>query len=152
MSTFCHSIHLNSTGNYGRRCQAPLRGLEKRYNHLTANLPRNLPEKKNLKSVKNWQNYGHESGAPFFGAPCIPSDRSSCSPILVSISVFLLFLGFLFSTFFPGMRGQEEWGRGRGRGPNFFSRPRPRPQCIRPRPDTLENKSVCMSTLLAFRT
>jgi len=26
--------------------------------------------KKILKSVKNWQNYGHESVTPFFGAPC----------------------------------------------------------------------------------
>ena len=34
--------------------------------HLTANLRRNLPAKKNCKSVKNWQNYGHESVAPFF--------------------------------------------------------------------------------------
>jgi len=37
---------------------------------LTANLPRNLPVKKFLKSDKNWQNYGHESVAPFFGPPC----------------------------------------------------------------------------------
>jgi len=28
----------------------------------------------------------------------------------------------------------------------FFSRPRPWPQCMRPRPDTLENNSVCMRT------
>ena len=39
--------------------------------HLTANLPRNLPVKKILKMVKIWQNYGHESVAPFFGPPCI---------------------------------------------------------------------------------
>ena len=39
--------------------------------HLTANLPRNLPVKFFFKSVKNWQNYGHESVAPFFGPPCI---------------------------------------------------------------------------------
>jgi len=38
--------------------------------HLTANLPRNLPVKKFLKLLKNWQNYGHESVAPFFGPPC----------------------------------------------------------------------------------
>ena len=38
--------------------------------HLTANLPGNLPVKKNLKSVKTWQNCGHESVAPFFGPPC----------------------------------------------------------------------------------
>ena len=38
--------------------------------HLTANSLRNLPVKKILKSVKNWQNYGHESVAPFFGPPC----------------------------------------------------------------------------------
>ena len=35
--------------------------------HLTANLPRNLPVKKNCKSVKILQNYGNESmAAPFF--------------------------------------------------------------------------------------
>ena len=36
---------------------------------------------------------------------------------------------------------------------NFFSKPWP--QCMRPRPDTLENNSVCMSMktkILAFRT
>ena len=54
-------------------------------------------------------------------------------------------------------RGQKKWGRGRGRGPKIFSRLRPRPQCMRPRPrpDTLENNSVCMSIktkILAFRT
>ena len=49
--------------------------------HWTANLPGNIPVKKNLKSVKNWQNYGHESVAPFFGPPCritqcyLPPDR-----------------------------------------------------------------------------
>ena len=34
--------------------------------HLTANLPRNLPLKNFLRSVKNRQNYGHESMATFF--------------------------------------------------------------------------------------
>ena len=29
-------------------------------------MPRDLPVKKFLKSVKNWHNYGHESVAPFF--------------------------------------------------------------------------------------
>jgi len=38
--------------------------------HLTANLPRNPLVKKILKSVKNWQNYGHESVTPFFGPTC----------------------------------------------------------------------------------
>jgi len=37
--------------------------------HLTANLPRNLPVKKICKVVRIWQNYGHESVAPFFGLP-----------------------------------------------------------------------------------
>ena len=41
--------------------------------HLTGELPRNLPVKKILKSVKNWLNYGHESVAPFFGPPCSTS-------------------------------------------------------------------------------
>jgi len=39
--------------------------------HLTANLSRNFPAKKNCKSVEIQQNYGHESVAPFFGPPCI---------------------------------------------------------------------------------
>jgi len=34
--------------------------------HVTAN----IPVKKFLKSVTNWQNYGHESLARFFGPPC----------------------------------------------------------------------------------
>ena len=34
--------------------------------HLTANLPRNVSVKNFDKSVKIWQNYGHESVAPFF--------------------------------------------------------------------------------------
>ena len=37
---------------------------------LIANVPRNLPMKKILKSVKIWQNYAHEPVAPFFGPPC----------------------------------------------------------------------------------
>ena len=37
--------------------------------HLTANLLMNLPVNF-LKSVKIWQNYGHESVAPLFGPPC----------------------------------------------------------------------------------
>ena len=51
--------------------------------HLTANLPRNLSVKKFCKSVKIWQNYGHESVAPFFGPPCmlfvVANWISSCS-------------------------------------------------------------------------
>ena len=31
---------------------------------LTSNLPRDVPVKK-IQSVKKWQNYGHESVAPF---------------------------------------------------------------------------------------
>ena len=38
---------------------------------LTANLPRNLPVKKFLKSVNNWQNYGHDSMAPFLAHPVV---------------------------------------------------------------------------------
>jgi len=34
--------------------------------YLTINLPRNLPVKKLFKSVKIWQNYGHESVALLF--------------------------------------------------------------------------------------
>ena len=40
--------------------------------HLNINLSRNLPVKK-LKSVKIWQNYGHESWPHFFGPPCVAS-------------------------------------------------------------------------------
>ena len=36
---------------------------------LTANLQRNLPVKHFFKSVKTWQNNGHESVAPIFGRP-----------------------------------------------------------------------------------
>ena len=42
---------------------------------LTANLPRNLPVKIFFKSVKNLQNYGHESVAPFFSPPSMPRRR-----------------------------------------------------------------------------
>jgi len=45
--------------------------------HFTANLPRNLPVKKFLKSFKNWQNNGHESVAPFLVHPvyaCVLND------------------------------------------------------------------------------
>jgi len=45
--------------------------------HLTANLPRNLSVKKNYKSVKIWQNYGHKSVAPFLAHPV---DNNSLSP------------------------------------------------------------------------
>ena len=38
--------------------------------HLTDNLPRNLPVKKILKSVKIWQKYGNEFVALLFGPPC----------------------------------------------------------------------------------
>ena len=44
--------------------------------HLTANLPRNLPMKTIFKSVKIWQNYGHESMAPFFAHPVV-SDQGT---------------------------------------------------------------------------
>ena len=39
--------------------------------HLTAHLPGNLAVKKIHKSVKNWQNYGHESMAPFLAHPAM---------------------------------------------------------------------------------
>ena len=47
-------------------------------------------------------------------------------------------------------RGQKEWAEDEAEK-KFL---RPRPQCMRPRPDTLENNSVCMSMktkILAFR-
>jgi len=40
---------------------------------VTANLPRNIPLKIFLKSGKNWQNYGHESVAPFLAHPVVTS-------------------------------------------------------------------------------
>jgi len=36
---------------------------------LTKNFPKNLPVKTMFKSVKNLQNYGHESVAPFLAHP-----------------------------------------------------------------------------------
>jgi len=39
--------------------------------HLTASLPRNLPVKKVIKSVKIWQNCGNESVAPFLAHPVV---------------------------------------------------------------------------------
>jgi len=49
--------------------------------HLTANLPSNLPMKKNLKSVKIWQNYGHESVALLFGPPCRHTRNHPMGPV-----------------------------------------------------------------------
>jgi len=49
-----------------------------RYNHILACSCRIFTDfkisKKLLKSAKNWQNYGHESVAPFFNPPCIVTD------------------------------------------------------------------------------
>ena len=45
--------------------------------HLTTNLLRNLPVIF-LKSVKIWQNYGHDSVAPLFGPPCNGYERLTC--------------------------------------------------------------------------
>jgi len=47
---------------------------------LTANLPRNLPVQKFCKSVKIWQNYGHESVAPFLAHPVGMWDRFESAP------------------------------------------------------------------------
>jgi len=59
------------------------------YIHLTANLPRNLSVKKVLKSVKNWQNYGHESVAPFyFDPPCTVSQKKLPPPLKFSGNIF----------------------------------------------------------------
>jgi len=57
--------------------------------HLTANLRRNLSVKKNCKSVKIWQNYGHKSVAPFFGPPCM------CRPIKTGMLILCLKAKFL---------------------------------------------------------
>jgi len=53
---------------------------------LTANLPRNLQVKKFLKSVKIWQNYGHESVAPFFGLPCLFTDRADAGTVSLVVN------------------------------------------------------------------
>ena len=42
-------------------------------NSFTANLPRNLSVENGGKSIKIWQNYGHEFLASVFGSPCMPS-------------------------------------------------------------------------------
>jgi len=55
--------------------------------HLTANLLRNLPVKEFLKSVKNWQNYGDESVAPFFWPTLYSSMRLRASIYAVQCSV-----------------------------------------------------------------
>jgi len=49
--------------------------------HLTANLPRNLPVRAFLKSVKIWLNYGHESVAPLFLAHPVHAHVTSHSPM-----------------------------------------------------------------------
>ena len=52
---------------------------------LATNLPGNLPVKKICKSVKIWQNYGHESVAQFFGPPCMyvsMYELCMCNPAL----------------------------------------------------------------------
>jgi len=54
---------------------------------LTENLLRNLPMKKFSKSVKTWQNYGHESVAPVFLAHPVDSDEHGPH---VTLSVFFL--------------------------------------------------------------
>ena len=51
---------------------------------LTANLPRNLPVKQILKSVKIWQNYGHESVASVFLAHPVHFTRSVVCVSLLS--------------------------------------------------------------------
>jgi len=71
--------------------------------HLTANLPRNLLVKKVLKSVKNWQNYGHESVTPFFGPTCgfnfVVADEKA-SRISRANRCFFLFLLSCFIAYF----------------------------------------------------
>ena len=51
---------------------------------LTTNLPRNLLVKNFFESVKIWQNYGRESVAPLFGAPC----RLQCVQTLQNWAVY----------------------------------------------------------------
>ena len=81
--------------------------------HLSANLPRNLPLTKFCcKSVKIWQNYGHESMAPLFGSSCICGRGSvllwRCCDTLCTYFRFcgsvsaIRHLGFLKWTFFTG--------------------------------------------------
>ena len=55
--------------------------------HLTANLLRNLPVKK-CKSVKIWQNYGHESVVPYFW-PTVYASYASGFQVLAVQAVIL---------------------------------------------------------------
>ena len=52
---------------------------------LTTNLPRNRSVTKFLKLVKNWQNYGYESVAPFFCSPPVNSILLSTSSTSASL-------------------------------------------------------------------
>ena len=40
-------------------------------NLFTTNLLRNIPVNEFWKSIKIWQNYGHEFDVQFFGPPCV---------------------------------------------------------------------------------
>ena len=60
------NVSQNSVATYAR-CG----GIFNKLIHLTANLHRNLPVNNFFKSVNIWQNYGHESVAPFFGPSCM---------------------------------------------------------------------------------
>ena len=58
--------------------------------HLTANLPGNLPVKNCFKSIKNWQNYGHESVAAFLAHPVDWDGRFGLEAGLVSSARLVL--------------------------------------------------------------
>ena len=53
--------------------------------HLTENLPRNLPVEKFCKSVKIWQNYGHESWPRFLAHPVYSKMISSIVTIKLDV-------------------------------------------------------------------
>jgi len=54
--------------------------------HLTTNLPNNRPVKKKFKSVKIWQNYGHESVARLFWPTLYSSPLlNNSNPLTASI-------------------------------------------------------------------
>ena len=64
-------------------------------NQFTANLPRNVPVGKFGKSVKIWQNNGHEFVASLFGPPC--ANCASTESITTIVSLWLLWQNYVKS-------------------------------------------------------
>ena len=62
-------------------------------NHFTANSLKSLPMEKIWKSVKIWENHGHEFGGVVFGLPCILQLLTQlCSQVLLSIAFIFRYI------------------------------------------------------------